>query len=179
MLRIALAAMLWTGVVLGTAPHLFAQGPPGSEADRKMMAEFFNKVDQALQRPPPSLGHHDEKLQKLLIDRRESARRSQEIHLKRFSAGARDDRLNGLIDSLTRSLESEMAMSPRPEDQVLALERAVKLAQAVEDVCQGRYHAGRLAIDDLEQSRYHRLDVQIKLIEMKLKMQKEQENGRK
>src|SRR5205823_8210525 len=84
-----------------------------------------------------------------------------------FTAGSARGTIDILLSGIRRGGESERALSNRPADQVRAYERELILNRFVEMVNEVRFNAGQIPTQDVEQSKYYRLDVEIKLLQAK------------
>jgi hypothetical protein len=62
-----------------------------------------------------------------------------------------------------RLRDAERELSPRKADQIAALEAHWKRVQKVKGINQARFDAGQIAIQDLAESQYFRLDAEIQL----------------
>jgi len=73
-----------------------------------------------------------------------------------------------LLECITKHLlVAELALSDRPRDQHVAYKRALSILNLVESVNNHRFRAGRIPIQDLEQTRFERLIMEIKVVEAK------------
>jgi hypothetical protein len=71
--------------------------------------------------------------------------------------------LDFLIDSALRLLEDELALTDQPEKRAAAMEQCWERLMQIEVVNKQRYETGRIPLQDFEESRFHRLDVEIRL----------------
>jgi RNA polymerase sigma factor (sigma-70 family) len=78
---------------------------------------------------------------------------------KQFHAG--QGTLDILCGSSLRLLEAEKQLSKDKADHLLALEHHLKRMQEIEKLNQERFDAGRIAIGDLAQSRYFRIQAEL------------------
>jgi hypothetical protein len=153
--------------------------PPADEKDRKTYDEkikdaytvpgLFGEVDDQPKRKAGS-SEGDWLRRELVSNRFVIARRDLDNGLAAFQAGTTIGTLEALLGRLDRLTESEIAIhnwagEAKPQDYVNAYERAVKFAEAIEFAVESRHKAGRVAVSELDLVRYHRLSMQIKLLE--------------
>jgi hypothetical protein len=178
-------AAIFTTAVLGmtAVPQLFSIASardPAADSGPNVDAEFLRKASKAL--GSVSVRNqtvNDPELRKLLRDRYECACRELESHIKRYCVGSNETSAESFVDFLKRFVVSDAALSDRPDDQIAAWERAAELAKVVEETARMRYEAGRLSIQNLEVFKYHRLDMQIKLLETRQKYHTKDERDKK
>jgi DNA-directed RNA polymerase specialized sigma24 family protein len=119
----------------------------------------------AFVRRPESLGswlqNLDEKMKSLLWDRVDAAKREVKARCKEFHSGR--GLLQIYLDASRRLLEAERDMSAKKADQATAWEMQRQRMQDAYDVNLARYDAARIAIQDLLQAKYYRLDAEIGL----------------
>ena len=77
--------------------------------------------------------------------------------------------LDILLEDACRVLDSELALADRAADRRAALEKYWLCTARTEEVYRLRHEAGRVAIQDYLQSRYFRLDAEIRLAEVQTK----------
>jgi hypothetical protein len=136
--------------------------PPKVERDLGAITRAFDEVTQPskLAQSAPT----DDEVRKLLVERHLIAIRELSGRLRTIPTGTiREGGITPLLDSLQRVVESEVDLTADPAAHVVAYERWVKAAKAIEDVNQSRYEKGRFAIQDLNQCRYVHVTAQIKL----------------
>jgi hypothetical protein len=104
---------------------------------------------------------------RLLRDRLDAVRQDVKLRSEVFQAGTARGSTDALVDALRRLTEAEVALCPKPADHVTAYDRAVKLADEFEEISAKRLKDGRIPQFDLDVIRYHRLSMQIKLLESK------------
>jgi hypothetical protein len=108
-----------------------------------------------------------------LLDRRYStAGTLLNTRAQAFQAGATKGITEAAVDDMKRWTEAELALCAvvvrqKPECFVNAYERAVKFSEAFEEVTVIRNKAGAVGQYELDLIRYHRLSMQIKLLEAK------------
>ena len=71
--------------------------------------------------------------------------------------------LSFFLSSSERLLEAERALSDKKADQVVAIESHWKRMRQIEKVNEERFDAGRIPIQDVLQSRFYRLQAEIRL----------------
>jgi hypothetical protein len=71
--------------------------------------------------------------------------------------------LDWLLGSSQRLVEAERALGDTKADHLVALENHVKRMRAVEETEVARFQAGRISIQELAESRFHRLQAEIQL----------------
>jgi hypothetical protein len=106
-------------------------------------------------------------LKELVRAKLDAARVECEYRAKEFQTGR--GTLDILLGSTMRWLESELAASDAQADQVAALQRHWELAKKIEDISKGHYEAGRMPIQEYSQTRYFRLDAEIRLARARAK----------
>jgi hypothetical protein len=74
-------------------------------------------------------------------------------------------RADGLFSAARMRLDAEFALAESPEAERVALERHWALMREIEIIQQGRFDSRNLSIDDLKQSRYHRLEAELWLVQ--------------
>jgi hypothetical protein len=116
--------------------------------------------------------------QSLLGERARIARADVKARFEAFQAGTITGTLESLIDALRRLSESEVATNPVPSHCVAAYEDAFKLAREVEGITAQRHKQGRVPQFDLDLARYHRLSMQIKLLESKKQVEAVPKKGK-
>jgi hypothetical protein len=144
----------------------YPDGHPLKALDKELKSL---RATSPLSEPAPG----DDELKKLRKERYQSAQLQCEKFFDLFLAGSLSrgrDPLDLLMGSMDRLVESELALSDKPADQIAALERKVTLAKGAEAINKIRYDEKRIALQDYEQTRYERLDAEIKLLELKQKL---------
>src|SRR5947209_697035 len=110
----------------------------------------------------------DDELAKLRKERYQVARSELSTRLEAFLPGTTGTTIDILFDCMNkRLLPAELALSDRPADKLAAYKRSLAVRKWVEWVNDLRYQAGRISIQDLQHSRFERLNVEIKLLEGK------------
>jgi hypothetical protein len=95
--------------------------------------------------------------------RRDAARREVEARFTEFRVGR--GTLDGNLDALARRAEAELALAETPAERLAALARLWEATRAGETISQARYEAGRIAVQDLAETRVARLNAEIRLVE--------------
>jgi hypothetical protein len=72
-----------------------------------------------------------------------------------------------LFDSFRHLTDAERDLSDRKADHIAALERQLRRLREVEKTNEERFEAGRIAIQDLWESRYHRVQAELALERLK------------
>jgi hypothetical protein len=139
-----------------------APGKPGRlSADLKQLGQDVLKPSE-LAKPAPN----DDELHKLWKQCYQSAHNEFITRLDGFEAGTTRGTIDLLLACVTkRLLPAELALSDRPADKLTACLRALTILKRVESVNETRYNAGRISIQDLEQSRCERLMMEVKVLE--------------
>jgi hypothetical protein len=101
------------------------------------------------------------KTKSLLKERCEAAFTECDARWQDFLAGR--GTLDIFLGSSQRLCTAERDLSLKKADQVAALEGHWKRMQKVEEINQARFNAARIAVQELAQSRYFRLDAEIQL----------------
>jgi len=107
-----------------------------------------------------------QKLKRLLMERQEAVRNEADARWQDFLAGR--GTLDIMLGACGRLRDAELEMSPKRADQIAALDAQWKRMQKVEAINKDRYDSGRIAIQEYEQSRYHRLNAEIQLERAKI-----------
>lgn len=149
----------FAGMLLNPFPQPgLGQEPPPDEL--RLPASFPWKARQ----PTAS----EDELRKLLIARYNSALKELEVRFMQFLAG------RGSLDfmlSVTRRLtECELELCDKPADQIAVRQKLIEITKDVEKINQQRWESGRAGLEDVEFSRYWRLDAEIQLLRAKRKM---------
>jgi hypothetical protein len=144
--------------------------PVTPEQAAAQMAAYFDRLfgealkQSALAEAAPT----DDELQKLRKQRYQSARTELTARLQGFVTGAAQETIDVLADCITkRLLPAELALSDRPAEKVTAYERSLSILKGMESVQEARYRGGRISIRDLEQARFERLGMEVKVLEVK------------
>jgi RNA polymerase sigma factor (sigma-70 family) len=143
-----------------------AQGPPPADLGRIRAPREVDdavRAGQALSRPTAG----DDRYRALLKERHQAAMLEVEARLILFQAGSAGGTIDVFLSAVDRARESERVLSDQPADQVRAHERALTLTRFIENGNQSRFNAGQIAIQDLSQSRYARIDAEIKWMDAK------------
>jgi hypothetical protein len=111
-------------------------------------------------------GLPQDKLTPLLKDQYEAARKESKARWQEFLAGR--GTLAILIETFQRLLQAEIDLSTKRPDWIAVYEAQLLRAQLVEFVNEERYNAGRISIQDYEQSRFQRIRTQIMLERIKV-----------
>jgi hypothetical protein len=104
-------------------------------------------------------------MRKLLLDRFEAAHTEFDARWKEFLAGRGP--LDICFGASQRLLKAERSLSDKKVDEIAALERHLERLKKFLPVNEGRYAAGRIAIQDVAQSRFYCFDAEIALEEAK------------
>jgi RNA polymerase sigma factor (sigma-70 family) len=123
----------------------------------------YLKTGLALSEPAPA----DDPLGSLMKQRHQSAMKELDARFRLFTAGSARGTIDVLLAGIRRAGEAERALSSRQADQIRAYERELVLNRFVEKANELRFNAGQIPTQDLEQSKYYRLDVEIKLLAAK------------
>ena len=140
-------------------------GLAGAEKIVEDLPEPLRTVLQGRDLPKPEAG--DDQLTMLLKERLVSAGKEVEARFNLFAAGSARGTIDILLNAQKRFLEARLALATKPAEQVTAYENAVMQARITEAVNKTRFNAGQIPSQDLDQSRYHRLDMEIKLLQAK------------
>lgn len=97
----------------------------------------------------------------LLKERLKAAQDECDARFKEFLAGR--GTLDILLDASQRRLKAELPLADTNTARVAAYERYWEITWQMETVNKARYDAGRIAVTDYAQSRFHRLDAEILL----------------
>jgi hypothetical protein len=106
----------------------------------------------------------------LALARRETARACQQDRLERHRAGAPDVTLDLRLEASRRLLEAELAVLDDPAERLAAHERYWELTRIAEDTVRALYEIGRVGLADFMQTRYDRLDAELRLAEARAKL---------
>jgi hypothetical protein len=168
-----------TGPLRAVVRHLRRwAGPAGlvPSSDADLLTRFVEARDEVafaeknqFGAPPPKFVNQYARsdtrklLVQLLKDRLAAAPREFEVlRTAQAGAGARmDDRMT---EAAGRVLMSELDLSTSAEERLKAYAKYLKVTEDAEKASQALYDAGRIPIQDLERSRFLRMDATIKLI---------------
>jgi hypothetical protein len=147
---------------------------PGAGNVRSPFTDSFAAMAAAL-KPLPlvAVDPRDDELTRLRKERYQCARVALHWRLESFNAGVnvRPDGSTGqerLLACVTeRFLAAELALTERAEDKLAAYDRALAILKWIELVNDSVFRAGHWMIQDLEQSRSERLNMEIKVLEAK------------
>jgi hypothetical protein len=108
----------------------------------------------------------------LLFRRLRAAQRDLNTQIEVCRTGINSFSFERMAEAMKRYTEADvaclpLALIPSPDDHVRAYDRAAKLAEAVEEYLEFLLKAGHFSQHDLDVIRYHRLSMQIKLLEAK------------
>ena len=136
-----------------------AQSKKGSKSDKedsitKEISDRRKELDYLLN------------LHALLKERVEAAKTEVQARTREFEAGK--GTLDFLIAASRRLLVAEWELSDKKEDQFAALKAHFDRMKAAEDLNQERFGAGRIAVQDLQQTKYYRLEAEIWLEKAKM-----------
>ncbi len=106
-----------------------------------------------------------DELGKLLRDRLVAATNEYQARMQLFTMGK--EQIPFLQECAKRLLEAEVDAGANADERVKAYERYLKTMQDIENINKQRFEVGRIGIQDLEESKYHRLDAEIKLLRAK------------
>jgi RNA polymerase sigma factor (sigma-70 family) len=129
--------------------------PPLATFDAKKVQDLLDKSKAS------------DRIKGLLKAKYDAARLEMDSRVKEFYAGR--GTLDISLGSSLRLLEAERELSDRKEDQVAALENHFKRMRVVEQVNEARFQAGRIAVQDLAQSTFYRVQAEIWLERAKAK----------
>jgi hypothetical protein len=151
-----------------------ADGEPGAPLDPKDPKQLEASLaeiprDVLLPTKFAQIAPSDDQLTKLQKQRYEAARRECLDRLNAFAAGTTQGTIDLMIASVRdRLLPAEMALTAgRLSDKEAAYNRALIILGWVDRVNEIRFDAGRIPAQDREQSRFERLSLEIKLLEIK------------
>jgi hypothetical protein len=143
--------------------------PPGGIEMAPPFKDSFAAAAAALKAVPragPAAG--DDELAKLRKELYQSARRGLTARLDAFNDGTTQGTTEALLGCAIRQmLPAELALSDRPSDHLAAFEHALAVLKWIELVNDTRYRVGRISIQELEQTRFERLGMEIKILEAK------------
>jgi hypothetical protein len=142
--------------------------PWNSEAvPNKEAWDLILKAVATLNTPSPLAAKNpaDDPTREMIKERYRTAGRESNLRLQVFTAGARGGTIDVLLGALQRRLESELALSSRPEDQNEARRKNLECLQAIVAVNKARYDVGQIAQQDLEQCKYKVLEAEIRIAE--------------
>jgi hypothetical protein len=108
----------------------------------------------------------ERKLKRLLQERLEAAKTEVDVRMKQFEAGK--GTLDFLIGASKRVLLAEIDATDKKLEQLNALKAHLERMKKVQDLDQERFDAGRISIEDLSLSKYHRLEAEIWLERAKM-----------
>jgi hypothetical protein len=109
----------------------------------------------------------DDELRALRKERHRLAAREMQVRQERFRQGVRQELIVSVIDNLKRLIESEVALSQRPEDHIAAYQRGIALSTFFVWVAEVRLTTGLIPEQDTLQIRYVDRDLKVKLLELK------------
>jgi hypothetical protein len=101
----------------------------------------------------------------LLKDQYEAVQKESRARWQEFLAGR--GTLAMLIETFQRLLQAEIDLSTKRPDWIAAYEAQLIRTQLVESINEARYNAGRISIQDYEQTRFVRIRAQIMLERIK------------
>jgi RNA polymerase sigma factor (sigma-70 family) len=109
---------------------------------------------------------NDDELQKFIKQRYQSAHDELTARMAAFVTGTTQGTIDILLECVTKHyLVAELSLSDRPKDRLTAYTRSLAILKFIEAVNQERFNSGRITIQDLEQSRFERLSLEIKMLE--------------
>jgi hypothetical protein len=141
--------------------HFVTGGPSGGgpELDRQME----DAVDGlwSLRFGPP-----DDPMARLKRDRLQTARDEVSARLEGLKSGTTQGTIDLMLASVVkRLLPAELSLSDQPKDRLAAYERSLTMLKWIEAINKVRYRAGRISIQDLEQTQYERINLEIGVLE--------------
>jgi hypothetical protein len=150
------------------------KAPPAARPAPASLEEQLAERDrlQAGALAPPSLLAQavptDNELQRLRKQRYLSAHTMLAEGLKAFDVGTAQVSVDTLLGSVTkRLLPAELALCDRPADALAAYQHALAALKWIEWVNDTLFRAGRIPIQDMEQTRFERLSMETKILEAK------------
>jgi hypothetical protein len=109
----------------------------------------------------------DDAYRALLRRRLEAAAREASGQLMAFQVGSTQGTFPGLLQSIGRRVEAELALIDVQADRVAALQRIVTVAAAIDAVNGFRFDAGRMTIQELMLSHQFLVDCQLAVLDAK------------
>lgn len=159
--------LIATSFCIAAAIRFAAAQDPAAQSPQ--MPQLPPEVAAALKPVPqaaPAAG--DDELTKLRKERYQAACTESGARLEGFQAGTAQGTIDILLECTTkRLLAADIALSERPADHLAAYGRALVVLKFTEWVNETRFRAGRIPIQDLLQTRFERLSVEIKILETK------------
>jgi RNA polymerase sigma factor (sigma-70 family) len=162
--------VLGAGVGLVNYPRLAAQQPAGKTAVPQQAAAPAPQNENEKGPDFPALtddkvaallaaSTEAEPLKTLLKDRYDAAHTEAEARWKEFLAGR--GTLDIALGASRRLLDAERSLSAKKEDQIAALEKYLERIKSMNEINEGRFNAGRIAIQDVAQTRFYRYDAEL------------------
>jgi hypothetical protein len=139
--------------------------------DPEMKIDDLLKTNQqATPEPLPAGTTAPALLKELSKSRRDAALAEVAARFDEFRAGL--GALALLTDAIHRLRDAEVQLSDDPQSQYAACDRAYQLFKIIEAINEARFQAGRIAVQDLAQARYHRLAAEIERLRARMRMEK-------
>jgi hypothetical protein len=151
-------------------PPGMPQTPPRDPKALKDFEKELQRLQSEVPKPPiiARLDPNDDEILTLRKHCYFAANRELTARFEAFYAGTQMGTIDSMIDTITKRLvPAELALSDRPADKVVAHQRALTYLKIMELVNETRYQAGRISPQDLEQTRFERLMMQVKHLEAK------------
>jgi RNA polymerase sigma factor (sigma-70 family) len=140
--------------------------PPFKEAD---LGEEWVRLQAGVLKAPPVAQAQPNDIEILQLRKECFTTALEEVkqRLESFTGGTtQGGTLNVLLDCISRRLlPAEIAISDRPQDKLAAYNRALAVLRWVESVTDVRFRSGRIPIQDLNESRFERLMMEVKVQE--------------
>jgi outer membrane protein TolC len=120
---------------------------------------------------PVKIDQADDELTKLRKERFNAATAVLDFRGREFTAGR--GTLDILLEAMDMVAQAQAALSNDPKQHLATLEKVLEVAREVDKINEARFNAGRISVADQQQSRYKRLDYEIRVAELKARMKKE------
>jgi hypothetical protein len=164
-----LQAEIWLAKAkAGHAPEAarspWVYGDPGSVTDEKGLAKARFRASKS-------------DVRDLLRQRYEAALVTWGSRAKEFLAGR--GTLDFLHEAALSLVEAELELDGSPADRLAALERYWEFTKRGEEINRGRYQDGRIAVQDLFESKYQRIVAEIRLGRARATIGEVRENSRR
>jgi hypothetical protein len=123
------------------------------------------KIPALLESKPLTAGPKDDEMRKLLIARYNAALAEVKIVAGKVLAGAVN--FEQLVEPSKRLVRAGVEVQDKPANQITFLEQYVELTKEFEKTAETLSKNGRIPPNDLERTRYYRLDAEIQLLRAK------------
>jgi hypothetical protein len=164
-LKLAVAFILVFGIVAGTgigAYYLHAQ-----DAARKAEDPFQKRNEAAPEKK--AAGKSEDRLHKLLKERRDKATRALQVRMQLYKAGSNEPGTGApvtlqMLNEYSRNLlKAEVELSTDKKEKLKAHERHLKQIQETAKITEAMYKVGRVGEATLVSVQYEALDAEIEL----------------